>query len=117
MPKGRWFWGGFLGGLWGFLERKKGRAQFLYSFRTSVDSFWKVGVKRGWWKGRSGGDVWVFVAALMVMNSVYEVSPGSVSSGVMRKGLGVLRGEGWVDRVEGRGRESEKHLEEPEAEL
>ena len=30
---------------------------------------------------------------------MYELSPRSVNSGVARKGLGVLRGEGWVDRA------------------
>ena len=99
LPTKRWYLGGFLGGLWAFLERKSGRANFLYSARLSVDSAWKVGVKRGWWKGVRNGDVYVFVAALMVINAVYEVDPKAVSGGVVRKGLGVLRGDGWVDRV------------------
>ncbi|MCJ1285598.1 hypothetical protein MMC26_004939 [Xylographa opegraphella] len=99
LPTQRWFWGGFLGGFWGFLERKKGRSQFLYSTRTSIDSLWKVGVKRGWWKSGKNGDVWVFVASLMLLNAVYEVKPNAVTSGVVRKSLGMLRGEGWVDRA------------------
>ena len=36
----------------------------------------------------------------MLVNTVYEVDPKAVSGGVVRKGLGVLRGEGWVDRAE-----------------
>ena len=72
----------------------------MASVRLSVDSLWKVGVKRGWWKGVRNGDVWVFVLGLMVVNTVYEVDPKAVSGGVVRKGLGVLRGEGWVDRAE-----------------
>lgn len=95
----RWFLGGFLGGLWAFLERKGGRSNFLYSTRLSIDSLWKVGVKRGWWKGVKNGDVLLFVLSLATVNVLYEISPRSVNSGVARKGLGVLRGEGWVDRA------------------
>lgn len=99
LPTQRWFLGGFLGGLWAFLERKGGRANFLYSTRTSIDSLWKVGVKRGWWKGLKNGDVLLFVLSLATVNALYEVCPRSVNSGVARKGLGILRGEGWVDRA------------------
>jgi hypothetical protein len=99
LPTQRWFLGGFLGGLWAFLERKGGRSNFLYSARVSMDSLWKVGVKRGWWRGVKNGDVLLFVLSLATVNVLYEVSPRSVNSGVARKGLGVLRGEGWVDRA------------------
>lgn len=95
----RWFLGGFLGGMWAFLERKKGRGNFLYSARMSIDSLWKVGVKRGWWRGVKNGDVLLFTLSLATINVLYEMSPRSVNSGVARKGLGVLRGEGWVDRA------------------
>ena len=99
LPTQRWFLGGFLGGLWAFLERKGGRANFLYSARMSLDSLWKVGVKRGWWTGIKNGDVLLFVLSLATVNVLYESSPRCVNSGVARKGLGVLRGEGWVDRA------------------
>lgn len=99
LPTQRWFLSGFLGGLWAFLERKGGRANFLYSARMSLDSFWKVGIKRGWWRGIKNGDVLLFVLSLATVNVLYEVSPRSVNSGVARKGLGILRGEGWVDRA------------------
>ena len=85
--------------MWSFLERKSGRGLFLSTSRVSIDSLWKVGVKRGWWRAGKNGDVLVFVASLMVLNAVYEVNPSAVSSGVVRKSLGMLRGEGWVDRV------------------
>jgi len=104
----RWFLGGFLGGLWAFLERKGGRSNFLYSTRLSMDSLWKVGVKKGWWKGIRNGDVLLFVASLAMVNILYEISPRSVNSGVARKGLGVLRGEGWVDRAVMSGAEKSK---------
>jgi hypothetical protein len=99
LPTQRWFLGGFLGGMWAFLERKHGRGNFLYSARLSIDSLWKVGVKRGWWRGFKNGDVLLFTLSLATVNVLYELSPKSVNSGVARKGLGVLRGEGWVDRA------------------
>jgi len=95
----RWFLGGFLGGLWAFAARNGERSTFLYSARLSIDSFWKVGVKRGWWKGIKGGDVLVFVASLALLDAVYEARPRAVRGAALRKGMGVLRGEGWVDRV------------------
>jgi len=92
LPSARWFLGGFLGGLWGFVDRKGGRGHFMYSARLSVDSLWKVGVKRGLWKGFDGGDVAVFAAGLAVLNVVYEKRRGAVE-GVMGTGVGWLRGE------------------------
>lgn len=99
LPTQRFFVGGFVGGLWGFLERSSGRGQFLYSARSSLDSTWKVGVKRGWWRGVRGGDVWLFVASLAVVNVVFERDARAVSSGIGRRGLGFLRGEGFADRL------------------
>lgn len=71
----------------------------MYSARLSIDSFWKVGVKRGWWHQGKNRDVWVFVAGLMLLNTVYEVNPAAVNSGFVRRTLAMLRGEGFVDRV------------------
>lgn len=100
LPTQRWFLGGFLGGLWGFVERKGGRGNFLDSVRLSIDSAWKVCKKRGWWKGVRGGDLGVFVAGLMVINAVYERDAAAVQGSMVRKGLGFLRGEGFIDRVD-----------------
>lgn len=99
LPTQRFFFGGFLAGLWAFLERKKGRSNFLYAARLSIDSLWKVGVKHGWWRGVRSGDVLLFVASLMAVNAVYEANPEAVCGAVLRKGLGMLSGEGWVDRT------------------
>lgn len=95
----RWFLGGFLGGLWAYVARRGERSNFLYSARLSIDSLWKVGIKRGWWKGVKGGDVFLFVASLALLDAVYEARPRAVRGAVIRKSFGVLRGDGWVDRV------------------
>lgn len=88
-----------LGGLWGFVVRRQARGEFLYSARTSLDSLWKVGRKRGWWSGIRGGDVWLFVCSLMLINVVYERDAKSISSGVLRRGISSMRGEGLKDVV------------------
>ena len=92
LPTKRWFLGGFLGGLWGFLERKRGRPQFLYSLRVSIDSTWKLGVKKKWWKAGKYGDVWVFTVSLMVLNFIYESHPDALTSGLWKHGLAFIRG-------------------------
>ncbi|KAI0129813.1 hypothetical protein BJ170DRAFT_617682 [Xylariales sp. AK1849] len=97
LPTQRFFLGGFLAGLWGFVERKQGRGIFLSSARMSVDSLWKVGVKRRWWKAMKGGDVWVFVLALAVTGAVYERDARAIREGSWRKGVSWVRGTDWRD--------------------
>ncbi|KAK3070880.1 hypothetical protein LTR53_009678 [Teratosphaeriaceae sp. CCFEE 6253] len=99
LPTQRWFLGGFIGGLWAFVARRNERSNFLYSARVSIDSFYKVGKKRGWWRGVKGGDVMVFVASLAVLNVVFERNPGAVKGPMIRKALSSLRGEGWIDQA------------------
>jgi hypothetical protein len=74
----------------------------------SIDSLWKVGRKRGWWKGISNGDVFLFVASLALMNAVYEARPAAVKGGAVRKGMGVMRGEGWVDKAQAKNDETKE---------
>lgn len=93
----RFFLGGFFAGLWAWVERRHGRGIFLYTARASVDSLWKVGVKRRWWKSMKGGDVWVFMLALMVTGVVYERDAQAIREGNWRKGMSWVRGEGWRD--------------------
>jgi hypothetical protein len=104
----RFFLGGMLGGLWGFVVRRDARGEFLYSARASVDSLWKVGRKRGWWRGIRGGDVWIFVVSLMVVNVVYERDARALRSGVIRQGVSSFRGEGLRDYVS----EEERRIED-----
>lgn len=93
------FLGGFLAGLWAIIEqgRQGSRQIFLYSTKASVESFWKVGVKRRWWRAMKGGDVWVFVAALMLTGVVYERDARAIKEGSWRKGISWVRGEGFRD--------------------
>jgi hypothetical protein len=93
LPTQRFFLGGFLAGLWSFLEKDTGRGSFLYVSRQSIDSLWKVGVKRGWWKAVKGGDVWLFVASLAMLNAVYTKDQGAIKGGMVRRVLAGLRGE------------------------
>lgn len=107
LPTQRWFIGGFLGGMWAFAARHKERSQFLYSARLSADSLYKVGKKRGWWRGMRGGDVLLFVTSLALLNVVYEAQPAAVRGAVLRKGVSVMRGEGWVDKAQKKDAEGE----------
>lgn len=84
--------------MWGFVDRRGGHGHFLYSIRLSIDSVWKVGKKRGWWKGVRGGDVMVIVAGLAVMNVVFENHKEGM--GGAGKGIGWLRGEELFSKVE-----------------
>ncbi|KAK4495835.1 hypothetical protein PRZ48_013103 [Zasmidium cellare] len=97
LPTQRWFLGGFLGGLWAYVARSEERDNFMYSFRLSVDSLYKVGKKRRWWRGVKNGDVLVFVMSLAVINFVYEARSEAVVGGLNRKLASMMRGEGWKD--------------------
>ncbi|KAI0008355.1 hypothetical protein F4779DRAFT_452440 [Xylariaceae sp. FL0662B] len=92
LPTQRFFLGGFLAGLWAFIERRDGRAVFLYSARTSLDSLWKVGIKRRWWRAMRGGDVWLFVLALAVTGAVYERDARAIRERNWRRGVSWIRG-------------------------
>src|SRR4051812_37522127 len=87
LPTQRFFLGGFLAGFWALVERRGGRGFFLYSARLSIDSLWKVGVKRRWWRAMKVGDVWVFVLALMLTGVVYERDARAVREAGWRKGI------------------------------
>jgi hypothetical protein len=99
LPTQRFWLGGFLAGFWAIVQqgRQGSRGVFLSSAKVSVESLWKVGVKRRWWRAMRGGDVWVFVAALMVTGVVYERDAMAVREGAWRKGISWVRGEGFKD--------------------
>jgi hypothetical protein len=97
LPTQRFFLGGFMAGFWAWIQRGHSRGLFLSSARLSVDTLWKVGVKRRWWRAMKGGDVWLFVFALMVTGMVYEKDAKAVKEGGWRKGISWVRGEGWRD--------------------
>lgn len=98
LPTQRWFLGGFLGGFWAFAARYHERSNFLYSARLSIDSAYKVGKKRGWWRGLRNGDVMVFVASLALLNVVYEARSSAVRGPMIRKAVSSVRGDGWIDK-------------------
>ncbi|PHH49931.1 hypothetical protein CFIMG_002976RAa [Ceratocystis fimbriata CBS 114723] len=114
MARQRFFLGGFIAGLWSFLERKNGRGAFLSTARLSIDSLWKVGVKRRWWVGMRGGDVWLFVFALMVSSVVYEKDARAVRENNWRKSISWIRGEGFKDWSYQLTEEEERKKEEEE---
>ncbi len=83
-----------MGGIWAFvLDRASARANGLYSVRASVDSVWKVGRKKGWWKGIQGGDLCVLVLAMAVTGVVFERDPRALGGTVVRWLVRGLRGQ------------------------
>ncbi|KIX02410.1 uncharacterized protein Z518_08351 [Rhinocladiella mackenziei CBS 650.93] len=95
LPKFRFVLGGLLGGLFQLFDRTPaGHMNSLYAARTSVDSLWKVGVKHGWWRPIRGGDVWLFVAGLALVNVVYDLGKGTAAGQDRAMSLiKMLRGE------------------------
>jgi len=51
LPKGRYWLGGFIGGLWALVDSRGGRGNFLYTFRVGLISAWKVFAKKGYVRG------------------------------------------------------------------
>ena len=70
--------------MWAFAARTQERDNFMYTLRLSIDSTYKVGKKRGWWKGIRNGDVLLFVLSLAMVNYVYEGQPSAVQGGKVR---------------------------------
>jgi hypothetical protein len=94
IPQFRFFLGGLIGGSFQLLDPGSiGHGNSMYAARTSVDSLWKVGVKRRWWKPVKGGDVYLFVAALALINTCFDVGGQSVSKDRTMLLIKVLRGD------------------------
>lgn len=58
--------------------------------------------------------MWLFVMCLGIIGAIYERRPAAVKGPVIRKGFGVLRGEGWIDRSMERRKEKDMSHVEPE---
>ncbi|PGH13668.1 hypothetical protein AJ79_03517 [Helicocarpus griseus UAMH5409] len=102
LPTQRFYLSGALGGLpFAFLAGDGNRSMFLYFFRVAVDSAWKVGTKRGLWRGWKGGDLFVFVASWALVGALLEKNAGVIEGGGLRKLFAWLRGDGFVDLAEG----------------
>ncbi|KAI2406090.1 hypothetical protein LOZ41_006509, partial [Ophidiomyces ophidiicola] len=78
------------------------RSHFLYFFRLAVSSAWRAGVKRGLWRGWTGGELWVLAVSWAVMGAVLESNPGSMTGSGFRKAMAWIRGDGFVDLAEPR---------------
>ncbi len=73
--------------------KDSGRDNFLYVARTSIESVWNVGKKRGWWKGGRNGEVALFVGSLAVLNVVYIKDREAIRSGFTKRLIGGLKSE------------------------
>lgn len=94
LPQFRFFLGGLIGGSFQLLDSGRiGHGNSMYAARTSADSLWKVGVKRRWWRPVRGGDVYVFMAALALVNVCYDLGRESVGRDRSMLLIKVLRGD------------------------
>lgn len=94
IPQFRFFLGGLIGGSFQLLDPGPiGHGNSMYAARTSVDSLWKVGVKRRWWRPVKGGDVYLFVAALALVNVCFDLGSESVGKDRSMMLIKVLRGD------------------------
>jgi hypothetical protein len=66
----------------------------LYTTRLSIQSLWKVGVKRKWWKGIKNGDVLLFIVSLAVAGAVHDWKKKAVGSAGAMLIKGLRGGEG-----------------------
>lgn len=105
LPTQRFYLSGALAGLpFAFASGVTQRSHSLYFFRLAVDSAWKVGVKRGLWRGYKGGDLCLIVVSWALIGSILEGRPNSVPGSGIRKVLAWLKGDGFTDPTEKRSR-------------
>lgn len=73
IPEFRFFLGATISSSIAIIDRSPtGHENAMYTTRLSLDSLWKVGRKRGWWRGVKGGDVGIFVVALAVFSVLWD---------------------------------------------
>lgn len=73
MPQFRFFIGGAISSSIAIIDQSAtGHENAMYTTRLSLDSLWKVGRKRGWWRGIKGGDVGLFVLALATFSVLFD---------------------------------------------
>ncbi|ETN43437.1 uncharacterized protein HMPREF1541_02596 [Cyphellophora europaea CBS 101466] len=108
LPQFRFFLGGLMGGSFQLLDPGSiGHGNSMYAARTSVDSLLKVGEKRRWWRPVRGGDVYLFVAALALINVCFDVGRDSVGKDRSMLVIRVLRGDIELGLQRGRKQEAD----------
>ena len=94
MPESRFVLGGILGGTLAAIDQSPtGHGNNMYVTRLSIDTLWKVGVKKRWWKGIRGGDVLVMTAALATLNVLYDVKRSTFAKEQTMMVVKLLRGD------------------------
>ncbi|EAU34908.1 conserved hypothetical protein [Aspergillus terreus NIH2624] len=109
LPTKRFYLSGALAGV-PFAVLTHSRSMYLAIFRAAVDSAWKTGVKRRRWTGWKGGDLMIVVLSWALAGAILESRPAAVEGAGVRKSLAWMRGDGFVDPVEGK-KKRKKHDE------
>lgn len=94
IPQFRFFLGGALSSCLAIIDRSPtGHENAMYSTRSSLDSLWKVGRRRGWWKGVKGGDVWLFVISLAMFSILLDSQRATFAKDRSMAVIRLLRGD------------------------
>ena len=73
---------GSLAGLAVLLEHPSKQLEMAYyCLPRAIESFWKMGVTKGWWISLPYGEVFVFCIGTGVLMGLYQERPESISSG------------------------------------
>ncbi|CAI2181267.1 1751_t:CDS:2, partial [Funneliformis geosporum] len=93
MPTSRIYLNGFIAGLWILVESPNKRLDIgMYSLRLSIESLWKLLVKKGKVKNIRNGEVIYFSLAMAIIMTIYKNKPKSISSPYVRIALSRLLG-------------------------
>ncbi|KAG9295018.1 hypothetical protein G9A89_017812 [Geosiphon pyriformis] len=93
IPVSRIYLNGLIGGLWIFAEDPHRRLDIgIYSLRLSVESMWKLLVKKGVIKPIRGGEVLIFSFGMGILMSIFQTQPRNISSLYIRYCLKKLIG-------------------------
>ena len=94
IPEFRFFLGAAVSSGIAIVDRSAtGHENAMYTTRLSLDSLWKVGRKRGWWKGVRGGDVGMFVVALAVFSILFDAQRSLFAKDSSMLLIRLLRGD------------------------
>ncbi|CAJ0905797.1 16369_t:CDS:2 [Entrophospora sp. SA101] len=81
MPISRIFINGFIGGLWILVESPNRRLDIgMYSLRLSIESTWKLLLKKGKVRNIRNGEAIYFSLAMGCIMAIYKTQPKSISS-------------------------------------
>ncbi|RGB33939.1 hypothetical protein C1646_169259 [Rhizophagus diaphanus] len=94
MPISRFYLNGFIGGMWILVEKPNRRLDIgMYSLRLSIETLWKLLVKKGKVRNIRNGEAIYFSLAMGFIMAIRKNQPKSITSPYIRFALSRLLGE------------------------